>query len=211
MDFCGQRGKLPQIGKVAREKNDAANQRMTEAFAHPGRSALCRRCRSSRGQGVNGSCLLQNDERDGVIGFIADRELGAQAPYFEQFSGVSPQQSNPGLPSSSWVIAMAFKLAGGRMPVPSALLNASLAAKRLARKRPLSLAASNAAYPCGASSRSRALSPWRSQKACRRLIGDNVGADAVNHSPCPAASRISAFISRTASRRPTKIARLIIA
>ena len=32
VDFCGQRRKLPQIGKVAREKNDAADERMTEPF-----------------------------------------------------------------------------------------------------------------------------------------------------------------------------------
>ena len=61
------------------------------------------------------------------------------------------------------------------------------------------------------------------EKACHGMIavalphspqaidGDDVGAYSVDHSPCAAASRMSFFISRTASRNPTNSERLTMA
>ena len=49
------------------------------------------------------------------------------------------------------------------------------------------------------------------QHALETRDAAQVGADTENHAALPAASRISAFISRTASRRPTNTERLTMA
>ena len=65
---------------------------------------------------------------------------------------------------------MADKMAGGRIPVPNALLKASLAAKRLARKRPLSTAHAKSLSSWGASNLSNADSIASSPEAVYKPI-----------------------------------------
>ena len=87
-------------------------------------------------------------------------------------------------------------------PVPSALLNASLGSKSLGQKAPLVGGLGTRNFLRGENSLQH-LSPWRSHGA-QAGDGNDIGADTEDHSPSIAAARIRAFISLTASRRPTK-------
>ncbi len=105
---------------------------------------------------------------------------------------------------------MAGSKTGARMPVPSALPSASLAAKRLARKRPGAVLARQVRTLFGGQQLFQCPLAMTLPKRLDALYRNQVGADTVDHLNL-AISRIRRFISRTASARPTNTARLTIA
>ena len=197
VDLGVQRAQLLGRLVVAREEDDAAGQRMQQSRARgssassagagdvehaPGRAAV----------GIGQATALfdpslEHDERAREVSLVADREMGPVDALPLQPVLAGSEGTRSGLAAADLHDADALHVTGERNPVPMALENASLAAKRLASKR------TGSRMPRSGARATRACSSAHDgAQAARRsapepvdpLDGDHVDADAVDHDPC---------------------------